>query len=416
MDPVERLALDPGVARRIGDLALDPAAWIRRRVEQVSYIDQTATRRRVSIDFVVPGHGTPERPVPFAPLAQFAKQKLVDFDLHDSAGLPLPMLTTQENSRISEQVLRSFAGDVAGALDDPIVGRAIAALVRSSGGRGRDEAWSRLFDPRVSVGRSLAGNDEVRVLASELTRNFVLYVPVPSDASPGDRMMVKLAFEAHEERPARARGIRQRLGWAPIVDRFPAPLAGYGESYHFELTSPDGLRVADGALFGLREGEPVADDAHAEAGRAHFHLSGLDRGPARATVFLRPVSRALVGPALFAALLSTGSLWFVVIRLNDFAAAGSSDAVVAVLLSVPGLLTTYLVRPGEHAIVADLLAGVRALALAPAVASFTAALTLFAGFADEQVRWALGACAAASSLCAVLLGVSFHALRDRRTG
>ena len=87
----------------LGVLPLGPQQWIHRRVEQVSYIDASTVRRRISIDFEVPdGSIVRDAPGPvYVPIAQLAKRSLSRFDLRDSDGCSLPMVTRDRLGKLT---------------------------------------------------------------------------------------------------------------------------------------------------------------------------------------------------------------------------------------------------------------------------------------------------------------------------
>ena len=107
----------------LGVLLLGPQQWIHRRVEQVSYIDASTVRRRISIDFEVPdGSIVRDAPGPvYVPIAQLAKRTLSRFDLRDSDGCSLPMVTKEENAHISTAMLLAVARQLVGDLVDSVV-------------------------------------------------------------------------------------------------------------------------------------------------------------------------------------------------------------------------------------------------------------------------------------------------------
>lgn len=173
--------LPDDVALQIGLLALGPQRWIHRRVEQVVYLDQVTSRRRISIDFTVPQPQSPSGRPLYLPLAQFAKRPLANFDL--TAGASIPMLTTDENAEISVAIPMALARLRHPDLIDPIVERYVPQLVRATRDRDRREALEKIFPPRLEVGRALIANVPFRTLAFELSRNFILYVPARPESA-----------------------------------------------------------------------------------------------------------------------------------------------------------------------------------------------------------------------------------------
>lgn len=106
------------------ELLLRPRGWIHRRVEQVSYLDSSTIRRRISIDFTPPRAGR-------LPLTQLTKGALTNFDLRDAAGMPIPMLTARENGTLATTMLHALAERAAPGAVDELVRDAAEALVRA---------------------------------------------------------------------------------------------------------------------------------------------------------------------------------------------------------------------------------------------------------------------------------------------
>jgi len=76
--------------------------WVKRRVEQLEFLDTTAVRWRVSIDFVVPGRA-PKINYGFGefrlvPVTVLPKDDLVAFDLRDEQGAAMWLPTSEETS------------------------------------------------------------------------------------------------------------------------------------------------------------------------------------------------------------------------------------------------------------------------------------------------------------------------------
>lgn len=392
-------------ALRIGLLALAPQRWIHRRVEELSYIDLVSSRRRISLDFTVPegvsGHSQ-ESPYPlFLPMAQFVKRPLTRFDLHDVSGESIPMLTSRENGVISTAVLLALARLQRERLVDPIVEKYLPRLVYATTGPERELAIHRIFDPRTEVGRTLWADAPFRTLALELSRNFMLYLPA-STHDAGRRRIVKLAFDAPDPPPVPST-LPERLGWRAVEDQFVVANAGSAQSYHFELVAPAEMHFTGGAFAGRRNAHPTGDRIVRPTRRAHLRSSGLDRGQGLVFVALQANTRMLYGTALFA-VLSAFALLFVRLRVEHFAGPqASSDGIVAALLVAPGLMATYLTRPGEHPTLSAFLSGVRFLAGTSVLLAVVGAFVLFAGYSPGQAGRALTVLTIVSGLVATAL-------------
>jgi hypothetical protein len=400
--------ISPGLASYVGGLLLTPQTWIHRRVEQVSYLDPTTVRRRISIDFEIPATRFARNgagPL-YVPIALFAKRLLTGFDLRDSSGRSLAMVTKEENGRLSSAVLLGVARGLAGDLVDSVEEEYIPRLVRAADDEERERAWKRIFQPGTSVGSHLEAQPAFVALASDLALNFVLYLPVqPREA--GMRRIVKLGFDSNREELSPA--FFARLGWTAAEDAFVVPLAGYSRSYHFELEAPPEMEITRGIF--VAASETASGDTRLESNaldssalRAHFYLAGLARRGGIVVVALRVANREALGAATLLAVANLAVLVFVLRRLEAFRAARTSDAVVAALLVVPGVLIGYITRPANHPVVARFLTGFRFAATVSVATSFVAALVLFAGYSVKTLEAVFSVLAGAALLAAMALG------------
>lgn len=418
------------LALRIAQLALRPQTWIHRHVEQVCYLDRQTTRRWHSIDFTVPAVD-PEADEPvtarFVPLARIAKADLIDFDLRDEQGTALPMLTSEQNWAVSAALLRALAELHAPGLQDPILDGAITDLVLTRNPAVRERAWARIFDQRTTLGRQLLAPPDpafpnvpsnFAVIALELARDFYLYVPCEPDQH-GQRRIVKLAYNTRETAP-RPGSLGERLGWSAIEGSFQVPLAGWANSYHFELLAPGGTEILAGDFAARSHGEERHDGLLGPTSRGHFRLSQLDRRTGRVDVRLRAADGALALGTLLLSAITVAVLFAFKQHLATITNPADLAAVDPVLLALPGLFIVYLVRPGEHAILTDFLAGLRWVALASGLSGFAAAVVLCLGLDPKRLHaWLLAltiVAAAATAVLAVAWLCQRRAPRERRVG
>jgi hypothetical protein len=112
------------------------------------------------------------------PIAEFAKNTLVHFDFCTADGVPIAMLTAEQNSRLSSALLLTLARLEASVLIDTVAERHIARLVRASLDADRELAWQRLFPADISTKEYRERWPALLTVADNLSRNFVVYVPV----------------------------------------------------------------------------------------------------------------------------------------------------------------------------------------------------------------------------------------------
>jgi hypothetical protein len=365
-------------------LVLEPENWIHRRVEQVAYLDHNTIRRRITVDFDVPNFGVSPNETLYVPIAQFAKHKLVNFDMSDADGTSLTMLTAEQNGRLSTALLMALARLYGNENIDGITEKYISLLVRATTGEERTRAWTRIFQAGTATGEHLLRRSGFVAVATDLRTNFILYLPVTAEEA-GRRKIVKIAFDA--PRPAVERtGLFVRLGWRGAEDSFRVPLAGYCSSYHFELEAPSEMEIIKGRFVGTRQSQTVEDLLSSPTRRAHFNLSRLDRAGGRVAIRLRARSSMLGGAALLSA-MNALTLCFVLLRLHAFTSTSGDNgaSIVAALVAIPGILIGYITRPTEHAMVTSFLADLRFVALLSALTSFVGAVILFAGYSEDAL-------------------------------
>ncbi|MBA2792922.1 MAG: hypothetical protein H0U32_02880, partial [Thermoleophilaceae bacterium] len=206
--------LDLGVV--LLDLARDWARWVHRRVESFDIEDERTVRRRVSVDFTLPpAHPHTEvtplgEPRHVVPLGLMRKRPLRRFDLRDEQDASLPLLTLEQNSRAAAAMLIAMCEAYAhGAGLPPLpdeLAEDIWRLPRLPPGEAQ-AVWQRLGQARGegdaarSWRASVASNDELMALAHDLANSFLLLVPL--SVHPGERRILKFAYEEQVTRPRR---------------------------------------------------------------------------------------------------------------------------------------------------------------------------------------------------------------------
>jgi hypothetical protein len=408
--------ISSGLALRLARLALDPSAWINRRVERVTYLDESTVRRFISVDFTVPSGPTDASvAVDFVPLALFAKEKLTNFDLRDGQGAALPMLTAAENGRLSSGILLAVAQARLGLDFDSLSEKYIPRLVFSTAMNEseRELALARILQPGTAAGQRILEHPELTTLAVDFADNFMLYLPMTGN-TPGQRLVVKIAYDSPRNAP-RVSGALERLGWRPATDGFDVPPTGYGASYHFELEAPPEMEVAYGRFFATRNGKLIHDTLDGPVRRAHFNLADVDRGFGQVWIGLKARSSELLGGAALFAFVNFAALIFVRARLHHIVtdpgvattSGGGTEPAVAALLAIPAVLIGYLLRPGEHEILSAFIALPRLAALGSALTALLAAALLFGGYSAGTLGDLYLALAGMAGACALVVGASW---------
>jgi hypothetical protein len=394
------------------ELWLAGNGWVRRRVETVHFLGAGALSRRVSVDFEIPDTDflTPS-PLP-VPLALLEKRPLVEFDVFDEARNALPVYTRAENSYAAWSMLAAVA----------------AVEIRDADGNGEDRSIEPLWEDLWSIAsgdseealevlngfgesedhlrRTLAGRSFFDAVARTLATTFLLLVPV--EGTPGQRRVIKFRYTQGLRRfGSGGERFCQAMGWMPAGFEFYVPAVGESESYHFELAAPTDLEVARSILH-LKDPVTGREDVEGVSTGTRAHLYTTSREPdvdGTALVWLQ-ISRTgllrsgcVVAGMIFAVLM----FFYATGRLDR----PPRDIQSAILLTLPALVATLVVRPGEHGLVTELLLGVRSEIALAGAAAYTAALLLGSGTRGEMLYGSWKVLLVLSSLCFVSLFLAF---------
>jgi hypothetical protein len=404
------------------DLLLRGDDWVNRRVETIELIDERRVRQQLSVDFRLPSYlpGNEEPGVEHLytlPLVFLQRRSdLAFFDVRGEDGQSLPILTRQENARITGLMLLTAAQ------------RAIAGHQRN---HGKDLALSAPLQAYLA-GIPTRTLRRAEPMVADIVRGDSFLFPVPEvaavlledetfldllglcqyccavhvalSAKPGERRIVKLSWEGRWDRPGsgrskeETRGERadrwwrnfQRLaGWRAERRILDTPQVGGAESHHIQIAAPAGVELT-GA--GARNGPPqvmlpshgappdihgdpfqpvssgISRHVHLYVPRAHATHAGL------LEVDLRSVRSGLLIAAVFTGLLVTAILALFTVKADNI--VGHSETGAAILLLVPAVVAGFLVRPGEHAMAKMLLRGPRIMTTTLGVLPLIAAASL----------------------------------------
>lgn len=370
------------VALRAAPLLVHPHLWINRRKETVEFIDARRIRRRVSLDFTLPhSEQTTMRlanvgPAALVPLAMLEKAPLRGFSVTDENGRALPVLTRQQNGRLSAEMLSGLARAVLGA-STPLpksIEHDLSTIACSSRVDARD-ALSRL---RAQSGGASAqratlwSHQFFRHLAEGLVENFVLLVQLA--AEPGERRIVKFEYETHLPFRRTSRGaITRFLGFGSLPFGIPTPSASHAASYHLEVGAPPGLIFESAELRNPDQSGPHIRCSGGEL----IHLVASPpkaEAPVYAHLSLRQAPSALLTAA--AVLAGATALWLLCaawwLPTEEGRPTAAADAVTALFLAGPGLLLALIFRPGQHLLSLALYRGTHVLIMCTALMSLVA--------------------------------------------
>jgi hypothetical protein len=388
-------------------LLRDPASWVRRRVETISYVADLTIHRQMSVDFVLPAADSadPDDPMGdialqtqiWVPLWMPRKEPLTHFDVWDEDGKALSVLNTRENGELAARALRLLVPGEALSDDrrEQIVTIAKGTAAAAKSALDAATPWLEEVLPTGTSGR---------VLFEDLSEGFMLLVPISYQA--GAPRVIKwsvderLKWSGHQPddetlaiRWATALALREK------VQAFPGIPVGLAESFHVEVVAPEDVEIAD-AMMVARQWSPTGPaesngvvpsivSVARQHERAHLYVSVLapreDTEKARgddATVIvsLRAKRTSSFLGLCVTTLLIGLMLLGVRVRLHQL----DSTNAVALLLVFPALVAAYLARPGEHILAARLLGGIRLLALIGAVVAIVTAAMIASGFVQPR--------------------------------
>ena len=356
--PVAEPVLTDG--QKLIELILGSEDWIHRQVERVDIQPTGDTIHRVSMDLTVPAGLAlaGSRGAVVVPVTLLQKGPLSCFTVVGPEELPVPLLETDANSRLSATFLRALAAATYGysPAQEPIeVGLLITDIVSSDQRRGR-LATERLR--RVLADRPTGPVDQVEVatffsMAEVFSRCFLMAIEL--DASlVGRRCVVKFSHldtrnDPHD-RP------RYEMSWD--LEHF-----GVAGSYHFELLSPQLLEITSLTLTEVTGSEVHRTAAELPSvGVSTGHLAARPRArlsAAAVVVGLVPRRYGVVSQSFAVAWLVAATLAVVVLgrTLRDVWLPGAvvAPTAAAILSAAGAIVLTWIARTPEDRIVAAVL-------------------------------------------------------------
>ncbi len=356
--PAAEPALSDG--QKLIELILGSEDWIHRQVERVDIQPTGDAIHHVSVDLTVPADLVlaGSRGAMVVPVTLLQKGPLSCFSVVGPEELPVPLLESGANSRLSATFLRALGAATYGyaPADEPIeVGLLIADIVSTDRRRGR-LATDRL---RQLLGHRTDGPvDPVEVatffsMAEVFGRCFLMAIELDASLA-GRRCVVKFSYldtrnDPHD-RPL------YEMSWD--LEHF-----GVAGSYHFELLSPQLLEIRSLTLT-----EAVGSEVHRTSaelpaeGVSTGHLAVRPRArlsTAAVVVGLVPRRYGVVSQSFAVVWLATATLAVVVLGriLRDAWLPGAvvAPSTPAILSAAGAIVLTWIARTPEDRIVAAVL-------------------------------------------------------------
>ncbi len=391
----------------------DPKDWVHRRVETVSFLDASSIRRKVSVDFDVPGvEARPAQGPALVPLALLEKRPLVNLDVRDESGASCPVLNAEENGFVTWSLLTRVAYQ---AVFSQLEGRPLPGHIlddlRVLAGAPAGEAAAKLEEIGCGLDPELRKRLELPLFkeyAESLATRFLLITELADDQRK--RRVLKFSYTTQLEKAKKRR--RERglgmLGWTATQFDVGGHIVGEGQSYHVEFEGPPGLDVERAELFcadpldTLDEGR--LHSAQVVGSRAHMYASDEDLGvEGISSVWLRPPRPGLLRSSLVTAFVIVSVFFWFDDRIID----QGNRLAIPLLLIAPGLVASFIIRPGEHGLVTDLLAGVRAAIGLAALAAYAGAIAVAGGVSDSSLMKSWRILGIVAVVCFISLCVAY---------
>ena len=391
------------------DQFLQRAPWFQRRVETVEFLDIHHVVRRTTLDIRVEEVCRHAETCPFfdgrplVPLTMLAKHLFADFDLRDQRGGSLLVAPRDIDSFFAWSLLCHKAQEVLGHPASSGVETHLRGLCRDfPQPEDRPDApiaelktwvapkgW-KPEDPEGKEWEKLLANEQYESVLREFTFNFLLITQL--DAHSLAPQLVKFAYQEYV--PFYDMPLLERIGLREAVISIDVPAIGWVNSYHLQIDTASEFKLIDAILLQRRRPEQRSLPAETyltqlSPSATRLYVTSTTKAAYRIGVFVRvPVSGSLRSLWLASA-ATTGVLVAGRCVLNSLVTATQhgADAVVALLLLGPSILTAYLVRPGEHPIASVLLRPIRYALVGAAVMSFIGASTLVLGVHKGTLAW-----------------------------
>jgi hypothetical protein len=439
----------PDLGRLLWTLVATQWQWVDRRVEAVALAGERRFRRRMSVDCHVPPDVVDlAADLGFdrflVPLRVVTKRPLLAFDLR-LGDTSVPLLTRQQSAMAARAVLHAAVEQLGHELTIEVVA-ALDQLATSDHPGGATALRMLGLDHddgvgSVRLGRTTTPADLARWAVTTFDNNYLLLADVGLHEIRR-RTLFKVTQDIGStlKGPSHTLPWRSAISWEPTSFVFDVPDVTATTSYLFQFETPDGLIAAGGELFGATaadDPEPDDDDLAVEGdpggagdgtlvGRRTFgaaasqgavlglqaHLHEVPEADTyNAEVLVRASPDGLLRASAVSACFSAVLLFLATLIANDLRAT-RADSSAALLLVLPGVISTYLARPGEHHLVSRMLLGVRTLTVASGMIVYVAAAIVVSDVAPGLVREIWACLTVAAAAIAVVLTVAVRRCRS----
>jgi hypothetical protein len=363
--------------------------WIHRRIEGISFVDELRVQRRISLDFSV-SDAMPKAPGDpnsvLVPIAILRKEKLRKFDLRDSDGNALAVLTAEQNGRLTGALLVALYGAACRRSDpafapDPDVERDLRDLATANPDTAkhirRRLEGTEPGHPAHHI-HAIATRSVLRTLIVDFESHFMLVAVVPG--SSGQRRIVKYSHEQPLSRFitgnwAQRLWLRVRALLSTAEQRITLLASGIGaaQSYHIEVEMPEDL-IAKSATLRKLGGTQDPLDQDENVLRVHLRAENQPRDMQARVDLIFLLRPSVLWPYV---IISAGTTLVLAVAaaLRIWMFHPQADPLTSLLVAFPGFFVVYALATG-HRLTRRLSLTLRLSSLASAVLSFLAAASL----------------------------------------
>jgi hypothetical protein len=454
------------IGRRLLLAELQFSDWVLRRVEKVEFERDRSITRRISIEFRI----RDDAPVFvddeggefwLVPLSMMRRRTMVNFSLSDEAGRAIPMPGIRWQQQLDQSILLAAAAAShpelvekdAGLLEFVrcvIAGELPTIVARMAEWDGQDAQGHAVTRPDYL--EALRDDPLFAAVLTRLRRSFSLYAVLP--VKDGRHRLLWMSFDEPTDWRAQVPSLRREPGgnaWryrsggpAPLLRRlggvnaalgisatrvrFQIPAAENAASYHFELTTPPGLRIVQASLLAGRPNDPgrhvSMDHVVGHSPTVGLHAVEIPNGSlCRAQVDIRVPIHGWLTTLVTSCWLIFLVLLSVLYHWRSHPPQWSSDQVtnIAVLLVTTSAgVATLIAQRGVQGAAARLLTWLRAIGvLAMALPVVAAGVLIYTGEApaaqlSPQRRAMFGLTAVSLVLVLLVSAAWLRAWRDER--
>jgi hypothetical protein len=369
-----------GIGERCAELLCNGADWLDRRKEAVELLDERTLHRAMSVDLALAEDLPNVRGHYMCPLFLLEKGRAqsTNFDFKDEAGKSLALPTRRDNELVSTAVLQAAAEKV---LDRSAMSEelwtSLAAIAQLEPGDAEAEllrfGLSGDQVPDDPAARALRDNDDFQWLAETLAASSVLIVPLAGKV--GDRKIIKLSFD--QDVDDLTKGSRRgflRAGWSGYSFAVDSPFVG-ARSFHFEVVVPAGVELTRARLTVASRDRYGQATIYGPRQRMHLYVPEAEDQRTAVTALDLRLGRAGFATAAVVASGAVVAVLGLFVGLAGKIGEGASSA-PSLLLALPGIIATLVLRVEEQTITSRLLAWSRGFLLVSALCAYGAALRL----------------------------------------